>query len=79
MKVVRDIKSMTDMSEDIDTTLSEDQKAAARRTVCGAMARLDLPTEDLVADATEFMMMLGIHPSQPNEPPPADLRIRRLH
>lgn len=59
MKVSRDYQGLTNMSEDIDTRLSEDQKAAARRLVCGNATD--------TADAEELMMLLGIHPAQVDE------------
>jgi len=51
-----------DMSEDVDTRLSDVQKAGARRVIA-ANAVGDTLAEQ-VADAEELMVMLGVHPSQ---------------
>ena len=59
---MRDSKALTDLSEDIDTTLSEQQKAAARAVVC-AHAVGDTLGEQ-IADATELMYALGVFPGQ---------------
>jgi hypothetical protein len=55
----RDHQGLTNMSEDIDTTLSEEQKAAVRYLICGNAVD--------VADAEELMMMVGVHPNQPDD------------
>jgi hypothetical protein len=58
----RDHQGLTNMSEDIDTRLSEEQKMAVRRLCC-ANAVGDTLAEQ-VADAEELMMAAGVHPRQ---------------
>ena len=62
LELMRDPQALTEMSEDIDTRPSEEQKAAARRIIA---ANAEGETHaDRVADAEELMKMLGVHPSQ---------------
>jgi hypothetical protein len=63
MRGTRDWKAIIDLSEDVDTRLSEDQKSAACRTVAATAARLDAGSQA----ALEVCLMLGIHPSQRND------------
>jgi hypothetical protein len=60
MRGTRDWKAIIDLSEDVDTRLSETQKMAACRTVAQTAVHLDEGADA----AREVMMMLGIHPSQ---------------
>lgn len=67
----RDHRGLTDQSEDVDTTLSEDVKAAARRVVAanavdykGNSRVTGRNHPQLVDDAEQIMLALGIHPSQ---------------
>ncbi len=60
-----DSAGLTNMSEDIDTRLSEEQKDSVRR-LCAANAVGDSLT-DQIADATALMLALGVHPSQEND------------
>ncbi len=69
--IVRDTHSLTDQAEDIDTTLSEETKAAARRVVCanavddqGQKAVTEENLAELVADAGLLMTVLGVFPGQ---------------
>ena len=57
----RDSKNLTDQVEYF-TPLNEDQRAKARRTVCGFAESAE--------DAAELMRALGIHPSQDGEDGP---------
>ena len=59
---MRDPQALTEMSEDIDTRPSEEQKAAARRII--AANAMGDSHDGRVADAEELMRMLGVHPSQ---------------
>jgi hypothetical protein len=68
MKVVRDGRALTDMCEDEDTRLSEGQKTAARRIICANAAGDTLA--ELVADAEEIMLALGVHPHQREDEQP---------
>ena len=52
--MARDSRALTDQVDYFDE-LTEDQMARARLTVCANSAN--------AAEATEMMMMLGIHPS----------------
>jgi len=61
-KVVRDGRALMDMSEDVDTRLSEVQKAGARRIVAANAQGATLAEQ--VADAEALMIMLGVHPTQ---------------
>lgn len=60
MKIVRDIKALTDMVEDVDAPLTEVQKDRVQRLVCQQVAKDDGTAEE----AAELMQMLGVHPSQ---------------
>mgnify|MGYP003443800524 CR=1 FL=1 len=59
---MRDPQALTEMSEDIDTRPSEEQKAAVRRII--AANALGDSLGDQVADAEELMRMLGVHHCQ---------------
>lgn len=65
MRPMHDAHAMTDLTEDVDTHLTEQQKSAVRRLVAG-LAQGDT-LADQVADATELMHMLGVHPDDPDE------------
>ena len=62
LELMRDPQALTEMSEDIDTRPSEEQKAAARRII--AANAMGDTHDDRVADAEDIMRMLGVHPSQ---------------
>ena len=53
------------MSEDVDTRLTDEQKSAVARLCC-AWAQGSTRSE-VVAEADEFMQMLGVHPLHPVE------------
>lgn len=55
----RDHQGLTNMSEDIDTRLTDEQKAATALLCCAWATD--------VGEANEFMLMLGVHPSFPVE------------
>jgi hypothetical protein len=59
--MARDSKNLTDAVEYFDPP-TEDQRAKARLTVCGLAKDAD--------DARELMLVLGIHPSQDEDPVP---------
>ena len=61
----RDHQGLTNMSEDVDTRLSEEQKMAVRRLCC-ANAAGDTLVEQ-VADAEALMWAMGVHPAQPDD------------
>lgn len=61
----RDHQGLTNMSEDVDTRLSEEQKLAVRRLCC-AHAVGDTLAEQ-VADAEALMWAMGVHPAQPDD------------
>jgi hypothetical protein len=62
LELMRDPQALTEMSEDIDTRPSEEQKAAARRII--AANAVGATHAEQLADAEELMRMLGVHPSQ---------------
>lgn len=62
MRATRDWQAQTDLMEDIDTRLQDDQKSAARKIVCGCAQGSTFT--DQVADAQLLMNMLGIAPGQ---------------
>lgn len=60
----RDSRAMTDLVEDFDP-LTDDQIAAMQRVIAGnAKGR---SKKARVEDATELMLMLGVHPTQSEE------------
>lgn len=60
----RDSRAMTDLVEDFDP-LTVEQIAAMQKIIAGNAKGRSLKAK--VADATELMMMLGVHPSQSDE------------
>lgn len=67
--MTRDARALTDQVEHFDP-LSFDQVQKARLTVCANAI-------DSI-DATELMMMLGIHPSQPQDDTVLSMPPRRI-
>ena len=61
--VQRDHRAREEQIGDIGT-LSEAQRVACRRVVCGFASRNNLDAEA----AAELMSALGIHPTQPDDP-----------
>lgn len=55
----RDHQGLTNMSEDVDTRLTDEQKHATALHCCAQATSL--------AEADEFMQMLGVHPLHPVE------------
>jgi hypothetical protein len=62
---LKDGRALTAPAEDIDTRLDELTKAAARRVIAANATGADL--DEMITDATELMMMLGVHPAQHDE------------
>lgn len=60
----RDSRAMTDLVENFDP-LTADQMTAMQRVVCGNAKGRSRKAQ--IADATEMMLMLGVHPSQSDE------------
>lgn len=58
-----DSKALTNMSEDVDTSLTEEQKIAAAR-LCAAYAQ-GTTLQEQVADAEALWLALGVHPRYP--------------
>lgn len=70
----RDHQGLTDQAEDVPTDLSEEQKAAARRIVAanavdykGSTRLSTRNLAQMVDDAEQLMLALGIHKSQDKE------------
>ena len=62
---MRDPQALTEMSEDVDTRLTQEQRLAARNIICGNAIGKTLKAQ--VADAEDMMKMLGVHPSQDDD------------
>lgn len=60
----RDSRAMTDLVEDFDP-LTTEQITAMQKIVCSNAKGRSQKAK--IADATELMMMLGVHPSQAEE------------
>lgn len=60
----RDSRAMTDLVEDFDP-LTADQITAMQRIIAGNAKGRSRRAQ--VADATELMLMLGVHPSQADD------------
>lgn len=60
----RDSRAMTDLVEDFDP-LTDDQIVAMQRIIAGNAKGRSKKAQ--VSDATELMMMLGVHPTQADE------------
>jgi hypothetical protein len=62
--MARDSRAMTDLVENFDP-LTGDQMGAMRRVIAANAKGRSKKAK--VADATELMMMLGVHPSQADD------------
>jgi len=65
MNLIKDGRALPAQSEDIDTRLCEETKAACRRVIAANAVGADL--DEMVADAELIMMALGVHPAQRDE------------
>lgn len=75
---MRDIKALTDMVEDVLEQTTDQQRRAVQKLVCSRFANDTRDISEIIPEAVELMMMLGVHPSQKDALEAEYISIRRL-